>query len=208
MFELCRWSKRIAKEIRDGSLVAKYTYAQFKEQLLKIPANTDFSRLATYHAAQTIAAAAAEEKEKETAKDSKKPNTTIKKSDPALRATKKQKMEDANDDEFAGVSKERLKQMCKSVGLSTSGGRDDLIARYRGPHPPKVWLTRKLKNQYVPSSYNVAGTSLLVGLYLHEKKTGGLDKGMTKDELYVQAEGLGITKNPFSGGTTQTGTYT
>lgn len=30
------------------------------------------------------------------------------------------------------------------------------------------------------------------------------DRGLTKDELYVKAEGLNITKNPFSGGTMQT----
>lgn len=30
---------------------------------------------------------------------------------------------------------------------------------------------------------------------------------LTKDELYAMAEELNITKNPFSGGTTQTGPY-
>ena len=60
---------------------------------------------------------------------------------------------------------------------------------------------------YVPNGHNVAGTALLVALYLHEKKTGGLDKGLLKDELYLLAEGLNIKKDPFSGGTTQTGAY-
>jgi len=38
------------------------------------------------------------------------------------------------------------------------------------------------------------------------KDTPGF-KGVVKDELYAKAEGLNITKNPFSGGTTQRGAY-
>ena len=81
-------------------------------------------------------------------------------------------------------------------------------------------------NQFVPRSYDVAGTALLVALYLNEKEAGNDVTGMTKEELYMKgkceltpeihsdqchsdtmaAESLDITKNPFSGGTTQTGT--
>jgi len=68
-------------------------------------------------------------------------------------------------------------------------------------------VRRKQAGQYVPSGYNVGGTALLVALYLHEKDAGNDDGGLTKDELFVKAEDLSITKNPFCGGTTQTGPY-
>jgi len=45
----------------------------------------------------------------------------------------------------------------------------------------------------------------LAALYLHEVDHG--DGGMTKEELYAKAEAIEVTKNPFSGGTTQTGPY-
>jgi len=48
---------------------------------------------------------------------------------------------------------------------------------------------------------------LLVALYLHDKKTGSPGNSLSKDKLYVKAEELNITKNPFSGGTTQTGPH-
>lgn len=53
----------------------------------------------------------------------------------------------------------------------------------------------------------MCGTAILVALYLHEKEVGQGAAGLEKDELYCKAEGLNISKNPFSGGTTQTGPY-
>ena len=196
MFELCRWAERIAQEIEDGSLQVKYTYAEFKKLFNEIPSDTDFSRIAKDHAQQKQAE-----------------NEVIEVVDLPLKAADKCKVESAKkqkrvqDEEFSDKKVAELKQMCKSVGLSTTGSRDDLIARYNGPHPPKVWLRRKNKGQYVPSSYNVGGTALLVALYLHERSVGEEDRGLVKDELYVKAEELCISKNPFSGGTTQTGEW-
>eukprot|EP00546_Thalassionema_frauenfeldii_P010324 CAMPEP_0178910248 /NCGR_PEP_ID=MMETSP0786-20121207/8991_1 /TAXON_ID=186022 /ORGANISM="Thalassionema frauenfeldii, Strain CCMP 1798" /LENGTH=723 /DNA_ID=CAMNT_0020582477 /DNA_START=293 /DNA_END=2460 /DNA_ORIENTATION=+ len=135
-----------------------------------------------------------------------------------------------DDDELQKYSVSMLQKMLKSVGLSSSvssnNKKTDLIARYRGPHPPKVWLRRKEMKQYVPQSYNVGSTALLVALYLHESEEEEEQQqqqdnnnnnnsttapvvvvGLTKEELYSKAEGLNITKNPFSGGTTQTGPY-
>ena len=219
MFELCRWCTKIAKDISNGTMKpSQYTYEEFKTKLKTIPSDTDFSRLARYYRStqqrqQAEMEGTSKGEDTGTNKDSddsepeiiQSTESTTKKS--AKKQKRRQKeVESVDSDEFAGYSVAKLKQMCKSVGLAASGSRSELFARYRGPHPPKVWLLRKQRNQYVPASYNVAGTALLVALYLHEKQTGGLDKGLTKDELYVKAEGLAITKNPFSGGTTQTGT--
>ena len=93
------------------------------------------------------------------------------------------------------------------MGLWKTGKRADLVARLKGPRPHAAWRKRKDKGQYVPPRHYVAGMALLVALYLHEIQVGEGYAGITKDELYVQAEGLNIIKNPFSGGTTQTGPY-
>jgi len=90
--------------------------------------------------------------------------------------------------------------------LAKSGSRDDLMERLRSPRPPLLWIRRQQSKLYVPR-HNVASTALLVALYLHEQQTGPENQGMTKDELYVKAEELNITKNPFAGGTTQTGPH-
>ena len=55
--------------------------------------------------------------------------------------------------------------------------------------------------------HNVGGSALLVALYLHEREVGHETAGIIKENLYTKAEELNITKNPFSGGTTQTGPY-
>ena len=197
MYQLSVWAKRIGKELQDGTLVAELTYQQFKDKLNEIPRDTDFSRLAKYHAAQKLG---------EEEADGVEPGDSD--GEPAeTKATAIAVNDNPEDDEFVGVSTSRLKEMCKSVGLPMSGKRPDLIKRYRGPHPPKVWIRRKQRNLHVPARFNVAGTALLVALYLHERKTGELDKGMKKEELYTLAESLDITKNPFSGGTTQTGPF-
>merc|ERR1712150_42630 len=48
MFEVSRWAQRVAKDMKTGKLRTKYTYSQFKDEVKKIPAETDFSRLAKY----------------------------------------------------------------------------------------------------------------------------------------------------------------
>ena len=100
----------------------------------------------------------------------------------------------------------QLQSKCEEYGLPKTGKKRDLIDRLKGPKPPKEWLERKKKGEYVPSRQNTAATAILVALYLHEKAHG--NGGMTKDTLYAKAEGLDISKNPFSGGTTQTGKFT
>ena len=105
--------------------------------------------------------------------------------------------------EYEDWSSAQLQSKCEEFGLPKGGKKSDLIERLKGPKPPKEWLERKNMNEYVPSRQNTAATAILVALYLHEKAHG--NGGMTKDTLYAKAEGLDISKNPFSGGTTQTG---
>ena len=109
--------------------------------------------------------------------------------------------------EYEDWSTSQLQARCVEYGLPKGGKKQDLIDRLRGPKPPKVWLERKKKGEYVPERYNTGGTALLVALYLHEREVGSEALGMTKEELYPRAEELEISKNPFSGGTTQTGPY-
>jgi hypothetical protein len=52
MFELARWAKRIAAEMKSGTLVARYTYSEFKKECSKIIAGVDLSRLAMDHMQQ------------------------------------------------------------------------------------------------------------------------------------------------------------
>jgi hypothetical protein len=120
-------------------------------------------------------------------------------------AAKKSKNDTVNP--YDDWTTEQLKKECVERGLSKSGTVGEIKARLNGPHPPKIWVRRKQAKQYVPARYNVAATALLVALHLHEKNADKDDPGMTKEELYVKAEELEITKNPFSGGTTQTGPY-
>jgi hypothetical protein len=112
-----------------------------------------------------------------------------------------------NSDPYKDWTTVQLKKKCFECGLSRSGTISEIKARLNGPHPPKVWLRRKQAKKFVPARYDVGGTAILVALYLHEKDAGEDNPGMTKDELYVKAEELEITKNLFSGGTTQTGPY-
>jgi hypothetical protein len=187
MFELARWASRVAQDVQARRVNARYTYQQFKEKVAMIPDTMDYSRIAKDHAATRPKAATA----------SSAPQQVSRKASPE--AT------EANDD-YASWKKCELEAECEAAGLAKTGTRSALIDRLRGPRPPKIWLERKRQNQYVPASYNVGATALLVALFLHEEEMGSSD-GITKDDLYVKAETLNITKNPFSGGTTQTGPY-
>jgi len=238
MFTLARWAKRIAtqqtlKQHQHQANNKSYTYAEFKEKVSQIPADTDFSRLAKYYAAERRREKEAKAMMKEntnegndhsdddddasilpevpvdtttTAGTSNSTTSNNNNKRPKLNTTTTKK------DGLENCSVGQLQTLCKSVGLACtgSGGKTELLARYRGPHPPKVWLKRKQTGEYVPKSYNVGSSALLVALYLHEERSNKQQqqqRGMTKEELYVLAESLSITKNPFSGGTTQTGPY-
>ena len=52
MSQLATWAESVAKDVRSNKLKLKFTYNEFIERVSKIPKETDFSRLARYHAAQ------------------------------------------------------------------------------------------------------------------------------------------------------------
>lgn len=120
---------------------------------------------------------------------------------------KKHKSNIEKDDPYAGWSKKDLEKECENSLPKSAKTAEELMARSKGPRPPPAWLKRKEKKQYVPARHNVGSTALLVALYLHELEVGEANAGITKEELHVKTESLNITKNPFSGGTTQTGPY-
>lgn len=109
--------------------------------------------------------------------------------------------------DFADMLLKQLKKKCMEVGLNTGGTKNELIDRLKGPWPPTVWVERKKKGLYVPK-YNTGAMAILVALHLHESAINDENAlGMTGAQLFAEAEGLQISQNPFSGGTTQTGPY-
>ncbi|CAJ1953918.1 unnamed protein product [Cylindrotheca closterium] len=49
LHELSKWAKTIDQQVETGILKPKYTYEEFREEVSKIPPNTDFSRIAKDH---------------------------------------------------------------------------------------------------------------------------------------------------------------
>ena len=141
-------------------------------------------------------------KKPKSAQKGKKPKTTHPLKETKI-TSKEATKSSVPGNEYEEWTSSQLKAKCEEYGLPKAGKKNELIARLNGPRPPKVWLERKKKDEYVPVRQNTGATALLVALYLHERDQGS--GGMTKDLLYAKAEGLGISKNPFSGGTTQTG---
>jgi hypothetical protein len=233
MFELSRWAQQVGKDVRTGKLIVQYTYEEFKKEVKKIPPTTDFSRLAKDYMAtrleqesQSIGSTkrpySAKESDEESDIEVLEPSALSYGEGPARGSRKNQKVcQDASKDsvksalelanssavDYSKWSISQLQEKCVEYGLAKSGARGKLIERVNGPRMPKVWLTRKRKGEYVPARHDCGATALLVGLYILEKDATDAHKGVSKNELYVKAEELEITKNPFSGGTTQTGPY-
>jgi ERCC4-type nuclease len=123
---------------------------------------------------------------------------------------KKEQMDDSDSDgaDYSKWTQAQLKEECTRLGLTTTGSKAKLIEKLTGPRPPLVWLLRKNRGLYVPARVDTAPTANLVAIQiLQDKHVSGDFKGGTKDEIYNLAEGLDITKNPYSGGTTQTGPF-
>lgn len=199
MFELARWTERVARELKCGTLKVQYTYAEFKREVAKIGATVDFSRLAKDYMEQSQEALKRSAAEANVVNDSQL--------SPTEKASGKGYAADVEKDEYSDYSTIELQAACKTAALAKSGTRKVLLERLRGPHPPKLLLKRKQKGEFVPERHNVGGSALLVALYLHEREVGHDNAGIIKEDLYTKAEELNITKNPFSGGTTQTGPY-
>ena len=238
MLELSRWAQRVVKQVRSGEMTARYTYQEFKDEVKKIPKETDFSRLAKYYAHEQKTKAESnnhnetvillddgsdDENDSYTLKDNLKRRLTYSEStttaahqDSKPRAvvgsaigtssSLKSFCDSKPKVDYSNWSVAALKDECIKHGLAKSGSRVDLILRLNGPWPPKIWLKRKEKGEYVPNGHDTGGCAILVAmLLLHQEEPHTID--FSKDEVYVKAESLRITKNPFSGGTTQTGPY-
>jgi ERCC4-type nuclease len=215
MFELARWTERIATELKAGTLKAQYKYAEFKLEVAKIGRTVDFSRLAKDYMEQTQTQEALKRSaaEARVGNDSQLPSLEktsgngCASSDRKPSASAKKQKTDGEKDEYDECTIRELQEACTTAALAKGGTRKVLLERLRGPHPPKLWLKRKQKGEFVPSRHNVGGSALLVALHIHEREVGYDNAGIIKEELYTKAEELNITKNPFSGGTTQTGPY-
>jgi hypothetical protein len=103
----------------------------------------------------------------------------------------------------------QLQQKCVEYGMAKTGTKKQLINRLQGPRPPEVYILRRKGGLYVPKTPDTGATALLVAIQIlqDQETTGNNRVGFTKDELYTLAETLEITKNPFSGGATQTGPF-
>jgi ERCC4-type nuclease len=242
MFELNRWAQRVAKEVQSGKLKLQYTYNEFIDEVNKIPAQTDFSRLAKYHASEkkkaavdqaraenTISLLDSDDEDSATAVSQHRgrarelpPNNldlkfasvkrTAEQSNGMYRATaKRPKVEDKKSCgvEYEKLSAAQLRAKCVGYGLPKSGNKDDLINRLLKPRPPEIYRIRKKRGLYVPSRLDTSPTALLVAIQIFQDSAASNQSyvGHTKDEIYVLAEALDIKKDPFSGGTTQTGPY-
>jgi ERCC4-type nuclease len=267
MFELARWSEKIAKEMHSGVLTAEYTYAEFNEKAKEIPHGTDFSRLAKYemqkreHESSPPAASAKRpyqdadldsDSDIEILEISSPPRTknkkpaaqpTLQRKSPLIDRKKKaaertfsrgdiadkpttcvsagessekkkehrpsssKKAKTSTD--YSDWTKTQLEEECVKFGLPKTGKKTVLIERLQSPHlrPPEIVQRRTRSGEYAPPRHDVGNTAVLVALYLHEKDAGDDNRGLSREELFAKAESLCITKNPFCGGTTQTGPY-
>ena len=215
MLDLARWVKKVVlTDLKSGKLTARYTYAEFIEELKKIPPSTDFSRLAKSamerRVQASVAAAASKRAHAEVDYDSEievleemssRENPTGRRSllddlKPAAKPSRAKKTK-ASSEDFSNMSKKQLEEKCVEYGLPKSGTKPDLISRLRGPRPPKLLVRRKQSGEYVPSKHDGASAALLVALYLHEKDAGTENRGLTKDELIVKADELQIMKTPI-----------
>jgi len=104
-----------------------------------------------------------------------------------------------------------LKNKCTEFGIARNGTKDELIARLLDEtnRPPEVYLLRKNRALYVPARVDVAATAILVTLQIKQDlaQAGANYAGETKDEIVALADPLNIKKDPWCGGTTQTGPY-
>ncbi len=105
-----------------------------------------------------------------------------------------------------------LRDKCEQLGMKKTGSKAEMIERLLDTcnHPPAVYCMRKQRNLYVPANLATAPTAILVAIQIEQDNASiGAEKygGMTKDEIYIMAEKIDVTKNPFCGGSTQTGPY-
>ena len=119
---------------------------------------------------------------------------------------------DEGGNDYANWTSTALREKCVKLGMKKGGSKTKLIERLLDPanRPPSVYLLRKQRSLYVPAKVDTASTAILVALQIEQDSASiGVEKygGATKDQIYVMAEKIDIKKDPFCGGTTQTGPY-
>jgi hypothetical protein len=128
----------------------------------------------------------------------------------------KQRSNQENENVDAGADYSKwtigsLKSACAEYRMKKSGTKLELIARLqdKSNRPPEVYCLRKQLGLYVPVRIDTSSTAILVAIQIKQDiAQAGTDySGATKDELYALCEALEIKKDPWSGGTTQTGPF-
>jgi hypothetical protein len=113
--------------------------------------------------------------------------------------------------EYSKWTIDSLKEKCAEYGMKKSGTKAEMIARLqdKSNRPPEVYCLRKQRKLYVPSRIDTSPTAILVAIQVKQDiaQAGTVYSGATKDELYALCEALEIKKDPWSGGTTQTGPF-
>ncbi len=197
MLDLARWVKKVVvTDLKSGKLTARYTYAEFIEELKKIPPSTDFSRLAKSamerRVQASVAAAASKRAHAEVDYDidievlekmSSRDNPTGRRSllndmKPAAKPSPAKKSKGCSED-FSNMFKKQLEENVLSMACQNQGPNQISFQDFKVLARP-------------PGS-----AALLVALYLHEKDAGTENRGLTKDELVVKADELQIMKTPI-----------
>jgi ERCC4-type nuclease len=114
--------------------------------------------------------------------------------------------------EYAKWTAAALREKCVELGLKKVGSKKEVIERLLdlSNRPPPVYRLRQQRGLYVPANPDTSATAILVAIQIVQDGVPvGAEKyrGATKDEIYVMAEKIDIKKDPFCGGTTQTGPY-
>ncbi len=114
--------------------------------------------------------------------------------------------------EYAKWTASALRDKCVELGMKKTGSKADLIERLMDPtnRPPPVYRLRQQRDLYVPAKLDTSSTAILVAIQIAQDSAAvGVERygGATKDEIYVMADKVDIKKDPFCGGTTQTGPY-
>jgi hypothetical protein len=216
MLVLARWVKKVVvTDLKSGKLTARYTYAEFIEELKKIPPSTDFSRLAKSamerRVQASVAAAASKRAHAEVDYDidievlekmSSRDNPTGRRSllndmKPAAKPSPAKKSKGCSED-FSNMFKKQLEENVLSMACQNQGPNQISFQDFKVlARPPKLLVRRKQSGEYIPSKHDGGSAALLVALYLHEKDAGTENRGLTKDELVVKADELQIMKTPI-----------
>ncbi len=114
--------------------------------------------------------------------------------------------------EYSKWTASALRHKCVEFGMKKAGSKAELIERLMDPtnRPPPVYRLRQQRGLYIPAKLDTSSTAILVAIQIAQDNAAvGVENyvGATKDEIYVMADKIDIKKDPFCGGTTQTGPY-